>query len=122
MAISSLESRLLSAIYIPKQAIAEQFMSVNYCSYPWNLSTGWFLFIFFKLADIRSHSGKWGERGLWSTSINLFSDLKESTQFLMLVLGLCFNRTNSWWLEMVLLMTWNAVDFIHSFKMLWEGL
>lgn len=35
---------------------------------------------------------KWGP---WSTSINLLSDLKKITWFLMPILGMCYSRTNS---------------------------
>lgn len=41
---------------------------------------------------------KWGP---WSTSINLLSDLKKITQFLMPISGMCYNRTNSLSLEKV---------------------
>lgn len=54
---------------------------------------------------------KWGP---WSTSINLLSDLKKITLFLMPILGMCYNRTNS--------VTSNAVGFLRLFKVFWKGL
>lgn len=80
---SSLENRLLRAVYIPKQAVAEKFLLGNYQSSPWYLSKTWVLVscFFLKLALSEVTVGSEVKWGPWSASNNLFSDLKKIIHF-----------------------------------------